>query len=292
MNVRAFNWMDATALIPKRDPKGHKGTFGKVLVVGGSHGMAGAAYLSAHAAYLMGCGMVRIATHECNRIILQTRLPEALVSSYEEHGFKEVMDAALDWADTLLIGPGLSQQSLEKEIFYHAYKRGVELGIPMVIDADGLNILSADMGLLEGEKPPVILTPHLGEMSRLTKKSMEDIASDMPCAAAELADKYGVVVHLKSSQSVTAAPGEEAILNPTGNDGMATAGSGDVLAGIIASLLVQHLAPCDAAALGAYIHGLCGDTASEQLGHASVMASDLLSAIQRVLRGLVFDNRL
>ena len=282
-----ITWMDAVQTLPKRDPEGHKGTFGKVLVIGGSHGMAGAAYFSAKAALLMGCGMVRIATHECNRIIMQIKLPEALLSTYEDRHFEDVIFDAIRWADAVVIGPGLSQESPEKEVFRYAFEKTCEAGLPMIIDADGLNILSGDMSLLEGEHPPVILTPHLGEMSRLIQKDMDVIAGNMESAAYELAVKYGVTVHLKSHRSVTAGcDKDEVVVNSTGNDAMATAGSGDVLSGIMAGLLVQQTDPFWAAAVGAYIHGLCGDTAAEQLGHASVIASDLLDAVQRVLRGL------
>ena len=310
METRSINWMEAAELLPKRDPNGHKGTFGKVLVIGGSHGMAGAAYFSAYAALLMGAGMVRIATHEDNRIIYQIKLPEAMLSTYDEHHFEDVVFDALRWADTVLIGPGLSQQSLEREVFNYAFEKAIELSLPMVIDADGLNFLAKNInkepkdgqqdyfyhaprstilsaGVHDENNPSIILTPHLGEMSRLTGKPISEIASDMPRAASDFADRYNVIVHLKSAQSVTAAPNDpDIILNTGGNDGMATAGSGDVLAGMIAGLLVQGVKPKVAAALGAYLHGLCGDTAAEQVGHASLTASDLLTAIQRVLRGL------
>ncbi|MCR5099080.1 MAG: NAD(P)H-hydrate dehydratase [Lachnospiraceae bacterium] len=284
---KSITWMDAVQVIPKRDPRGHKGTFGKVLVVGGSHGMAGAAYFSARAALLMGCGMVRIATHECNRIIMQIKLPEALLSTYEDRHFEDVIFDAIRWADAVVIGPGLSTESPEKEVFKYAFEKSCEAGLPMIIDADGINILAGKMSLLEGEHPPIILTPHLGEMARLTGASVEVIADNMPEAARDLAQKYNVTVHLKSHRSVTATyDSDEVMENTTGNDAMATAGSGDVLSGIMAGLLVQQADPFWAASVGAYIHGLCGDTAAEQLGHASVIASDLLDAIQRVLRGL------
>ncbi len=287
LSIKNITWVEAAATLPKRDPAGHKGTFGKVLVIGGSHGMAGAAYFAAKAALLMGCGMVRIATHECNRVIMQVKLPEALLSTYEDRHFEETIFDAIRWADTVVIGPGLSQDSLQKDVFKYAFEKTCEMGLPMVIDADGLNILSRDMSLLEGEHPDIILTPHLGEMSRLTGKTVDEIAVDMASAAKSLADSYRVFVHLKSAASVTAKYGDDEIIaNTSGNDGMATAGSGDVLTGIIAGLLVQGADPFWAASAGAYIHGLCGDTASEQLGHASVIASDLLDAIQRVLRGL------
>ncbi len=287
IDKKAITWAEAVKALPKRDPRGHKGTFGKVLVIGGSHGMAGAAYLCAKAALLMGCGMVRIATHECNRVILQVKLPEALLSTYEDRHFEETIFDAIRWADAVVIGPGLSQESLEKDVFKYAFEKSCEAGLPMIIDADGLNILARDMTLLEGEHPDIILTPHVGEMSRLTGATVEDIAGNMETAAYELASKYKVTVHLKSHCSVTATyDSNEVMSNSTGNDAMATAGSGDVLSGIMAGLLVQKTGAYDAAAVGAYIHGLCGDTAAEQLGHASVIASDLLDAIQRVLRGL------
>ncbi len=298
ISSKSIFWIDAARLLPKRDKNGHKGSFGKVLVIGGSHNMAGAAYFSAHAALLMGCGMVRIATHECNRLIYQIKLPEALLSTYEDHHYEDAIFDALRWADTVVIGPGLSTESLERDVFYYAFTKAAELGLPMVIDADGLNILAGVIhdpdkkhseitDILEGDHPPIILTPHLMEMSRLTGEPIESISADMAKAAYQLALKYKLTVHLKSSTSVTAsADDKEVILNTSGNDGMATAGSGDVLSGIIAGLLAQGLSARDAASVGAYIHGMCGDAAAEQLGHESMIASDLLSAIQRVLRSI------
>ena len=317
--------MEAAQLIPRRDPKGHKGTFGRLLVIGGSHGMAGAAYFTALAALRMGVGMVRIATHECNRIIYQTRLPEALLSTYEDYHFEEVIFDALRWADAVVIGPGLSQQSLEREVFTYAYEKALDLGLPMLIDADGLNLLAkkinagsqdfadhsqnfedrsqdfVDRGSRStifsaatpdlqnpsiSHQPSIILTPHLCEMSRLTGIPIDAIASDLSQTASDFADKYGVIVHLKSDRSVTAAPGGTLLQNVTGSDALATAGSGDILSGMIAALLIQGVEPVMAAALGAYLHGLCGETAGQQLGNASVIASDIIDAIQRVLRGL------
>ena len=211
-NKKDITWADAIKSLPKRDPAGHKGTFGKVLVVGGSHGVAGAAYFCAKAALLMGCGMVRIATHECNRVILQVKLPEALISTYEDRHFEETIFDAIRWADTVVIGPGLSQDSLQKDVFKYAFEKTCEMGLPMVIDADGLNILSRDMSLLEGEHPDIILTPHLGEMSGLTGKTVDEIAADMASAAKSLADSYRVFVHLKSAASVTAKYGDDEII--------------------------------------------------------------------------------
>ena len=285
---KKITWVEAKQYLPVRDPRGHKGTFGKVLAVAGSHNMAGAAYFAGKAAFLMGCGMVRIATPECNRTIMQIKLPEAVLTTYEDRHFEDAVFDAIRWADVMLIGPGLSRERIAGEVFDFAFEKACDAGMPMVIDADGLAILSERLELLEGDHPPIIITPHIGEMSLLTGLDRAAISDDMPGAAHAFAQKFQVTVHLKSHESVTAYPGsDEVFINTTGNDGMATAGSGDVLAGIMAGLLAQQVDPVMTAAVGAYIHGLCGDTASEQLGHASVMASDLLDAIQRVLRGLL-----
>ena len=285
-NTKNVSWTDIARMIPKRPADGHKGTFGKLLVIGGSHGMAGAAYFAAEAAYRMGCGMVRIATPEENRIIYQIKLPEALLSTYDSH-YEEVVFDAIRWADAIVLGPGMSMEKTQKDVFWYAYEKAVEAGLPMLIDADGLNILSKETGRLKEDHPPIILTPHLMEMSRLTGLSVDEIAGNMANIAKEYADKWKVVIHLKSAKSFTACFNSDDVFSTTaGNDGMATAGSGDVLSGIMGGLLVQGVDVFVSAIFGAYIHGLCGDAAAEQLGHESMLASDMITAIQRVLRGM------
>lgn len=269
-------------LLPKRLQGGNKGTFGKVLVVAGSEGMCGAAYLSAQAALKAGAGMVQIQTVEANRVPLQILLPEAMVSCV----FQEKENTRLlDWCDVLVIGPGLgsSTMSREREQWFLSHAKAVKK--PVILDADGLNLLALHPEWREFLGPHVIVTPHLGEMSRLCKKSVKEIQSTMVQTAQEYAADTDTVCVLKDACTVTASKEGETYLNLSGNDGMATAGSGDVLSGILAALLCMYRKEKDAptqakkAALGVYIHGLCGDIAAKKTGKRSMTARDIIRAL-------------
>ena len=276
---------DLTSL-PSRISSGNKGTFGKVLAVAGSAGMCGAACFSAGAALKTGAGMVKILTEEENRIPLQTLLPEAMVSTGED---QDSFERDFEWCDVLIIGPGLgtSERSIRKVHWF--LKKAQLTHKPVVLDADGLNLLSVHPQWNKYLGGHCILTPHIGEMSRLTGKSISEIKENQPETAAGFASETGAVCVLKDACTVTASPVGTLYFNRSGNPGMATAGSGDVLSGILAGILCMHLrkGACDLAYLaakGVMLHGICGDRAAEVRGTRGMTASDIICYIPEILK--------
>lgn len=267
-------------LLPKRTPDGNKGTFGKVLVIAGSKNMAGAAIFAAKAAYRMGCGMVKIVTPEANRAIIQTALPEALLHTYESKLDEAALLEAVQWADVILAGPGMGTTTVAKQLVHFVLKNA---SVPVVLDADALNILSKEMQLLLKPHTEMVVTPHVGEMSRMRNENALLIKDHLISVAEEFAREYNVVCVLKDARCVTSIPYNKTYINPSGNHGMATAGSGDVLSGIIAGLMAQGMSADDSAGLGVYIHGLAGDLATKEKNAYSVMASDILDYLVQVL---------
>ena len=280
--------LDETALkyIPDRIGDANKGSYGHVLVIAGSNGMSGAAFLSSMAAYRSGAGLVRILTVSKNRTILQTLLPEAIITTYDEREAFESKDCllskikqCLDWASVVVLGPGLSKEYYAKIIVEYVLS---ECYVPMIIDADALNIIALDNSLTKYYTDNIIITPHIGEMSRLINIPIEDILADTQKYAKEYANKYGITVVLKSHRSVIAAK-EDTFINESGTPAMAKAGSGDVLCGIIAGMFCLGIEDDLAVALGVYIHGLAGKLAGQRQGEHSIIARDILDNIGEVL---------
>lgn len=272
------------SFLPFRPQNSHKGTFGRVLCMCGSTGMSGAAYFAAKAAYRTGAGLVRILTAEENRTVLQTLLPEAIVTVYSASDLDGLREAVA-WADVLVIGCGLGVSADSRLCLSEALRlRGEK---PLVLDADGLNLLARNPSFAKYIQGAV-LTPHIGEMERLIAADGRKILADPPQAAAAFAQKHDVVCVLKSHRTVVSDGGERLYVNTSGNSGMATGGSGDVLAGIIGGILAQSrngsLSAMDVACLGVYIHGLCGEAAARKKSEYAVMASDLLDCLPDVLR--------
>lgn len=348
---------DLSYLLPKRYPEANKGSCGKLLLIAGDEGMAGAAVMAAKSAYRSGCGMVCVCTHEANRIIVQSSVPEALFASWTDcvPGLRTAsrcscanaaeavpesgnpisskaktaqtgnLEKWLSWADAVAVGPGLgtSEESLSilSEVL-HIWNG------PLIADADALNLVSGSAAqdnlcrLLDSRFTPAVLTPHPGEMLRLLKHDMnviqaeDDTASEQICQeegsspeeasaprhiraealrmddiladplhiAQAYATLHGVVTVLKGARTVV-TDRTETMVNTCGNDGMATAGSGDCLSGIIGALLAQGMAPFDAAQAGVLIHALAGDAAAKDLGRRSMTAMDIAEHIQNVLKG-------
>ena len=277
--------------IPRRRADSHKGTYGKILVIAGAKNMAGAAYFSALAAYRTGAGLVKIMTVEENRSVIQERLPEAVLSSFdpqwasEEPGeFKEYIRSQTGWADAIVLGPGLGQEeyarTLVEAVLSDAY-------VPIVMDADAVN-LAARYPYLKGYfTENIILTPHVLEFSRLTEKPVEEIKEDPLAAAREFSDQYGVTCVLKDAATVTARKDGKLFVNLSGSPAMAKGGSGDVLTGVIAGLLAMGMDDCEAASLGVYVHGLAGEAAEKKYGVHSVLAGELAGCIGEVVNGNV-----
>ena len=294
--------------IPVRPAYSNKGTFGKVLVVAGSADMSGAAYLCAKAAYSMGAGLVKIMTPQENRQILQTLLPEAILSSYrngQEPENLEKLSSQVEkncgWADVIVVGPGMGQGSTAKflvqEFLSNAY-------VPMIIDADGLNIIASDPDLTGFYTENLILTPHLGEMARLTGKTVPEIQEDLSSCGAQysktvlhrgyaevfvLLNKQVICV-LKDAATVVTGRDGQCYVNSSGNSAMAKAGSGDVLSGTIAGLLALGMENWDAAVLGVYIHGTAGDRVLEKKGSHGLLARDLTEEIAAITTEIEKDE--
>ncbi len=270
------------ALLPGRRADSNKGTYGKVLVIAGSEEMAGAAYFSAKAAYLTGCGLVKIFTHEKNRVVLNEKVPEAIVVTYDgKKGKKDALVEAVNWADVIVIGPGLGTSEGAEMILKTTLQTA---SVPMVVDADALNLLARERELLKRPHTDLILTPHLGEMSRLVDMPVDYVKKQLMEMAQEFAREYNVICVLKDVRTITSIPYGKTYVNLSGNHGMATAGSGDVLSGMIGGLLAGGMRSETAAALGVYLHGLAGDAAAEKTGYYSLTAGDILEGIKEVMR--------
>ena len=289
---------EAMSFYPKRNAYSHKGTYGSVLLIAGSAGMAGAACMAGLAAYRMGCGLVRILTHESNRMIVQMALPEAVVLSYQTtqeacHLLKE------NWehSDAVMIGSGLSlsetAKALTKTAITYIHERKIKM--PVVVDADSLTILAKQAEILQTyaqldkkTRSQLIFTPHVKEMSRLVGKDITHLEDNL----ITIADNYihnwqleqDMIVVLKDARCIVTDASHKAYINITGNAGMATAGSGDVLAGIIVSLLAQNnrihkeevfLMVCCAVCK----HGAAGDKAKEKVGMTAMMARDIIDGL-------------
>lgn len=275
--------------LPKRPAYSNKGTFGKVLVVAGSKNMSGAAYLSALAAYRTGAGLVKIFTVEENRTILQTGLPEAIITTYDAKeaeactaGFKELLVKQCEWATAIVLGPGLGQEvyvrNLVEEVLANAY-------VPIILDADGLGAIVSNPELTSYFTENIIVTPHLGEMARLTGSSVGTIRKNLVATAREYADRFGITCVLKDAATIGALKDQRTYINGSGNSAMAKAGSGDVLTGIIAGLLALGLEESDAAAFGIWLHGRTGDMVREKQGDHSLLARELAEEIHSIWQG-------
>ncbi|MCR5526360.1 MAG: NAD(P)H-hydrate dehydratase [Lachnospiraceae bacterium] len=265
------------ALLPARKKNSNKGTYGKVLVIAGSENICGAALLAARAALCLGCGMVRVFTHENNRTAIQIGLPEALITTYSsETGINSKLRESLGWCTCAVVGPGLGTGEISEHILRLVLK---EAAVPLILDADALNLIAEDCSVLDELSVDAVITPHVGEMSRLTGLGIKEIKADPIGTARDFSMAHGVVTVLKDARTVTAFPAGKAVINTSGNSGMATAGSGDVLAGMIGSLTAQGVGLGDAAWRGVYLHGAAGDIASEKFGAHTMLSGDIISSI-------------
>ncbi len=277
--ARALEASDCKSLLC-RDPAGHKGTFGKTLVLAGSCGMSGAAYFAGSAAYAAGAGMVKICTAPENRQILQTQIPEALYGTWE----KDELEKGMQWCDAVAVGPGVGQDMEAFHMLEHILELGRRMDLPMVLDADGLNLLSAHPTLRDRLYENCVYTPHMLELSRMTKKTVQELGENPAETAAQFAKEFPGILVWKDACTLIRDRRGRIYLNQTGNDGMATAGSGDVLAGLIGGLLAAGGEAGALAALGAYLHGRAGDLAAAEKGRHGMTARDILGKIPAAIR--------
>jgi ADP-dependent NAD(P)H-hydrate dehydratase / NAD(P)H-hydrate epimerase len=279
---------DAAPFLKKRKRDTHKGTYGHVLILAGSRGKTGAAVLAGRAALRMGAGLVTLGTPAGCLPAIGRSTPEIMVEPLAETAEGTLSEGAsgrvLDLArgkEAILIGPGLSTHPSTARL---AAKILPKIKVPVVIDADGLNIIAGDCGLLERLKAPAVLTPHPGEFARLTGLPTKDILERRLDVASEFAVTHGLCLVLKGYRTLTAAPDGRVLVNATGNPGMATGGSGDVLSGMIVSLVVQEKDLCGATAAAVYVHGLSGDIGASRLGERPLIAGDLLRFLPAAVR--------
>ncbi|MCM8761866.1 MAG: NAD(P)H-hydrate dehydratase [Candidatus Omnitrophica bacterium] len=272
-------------MIEKRRKDTHKGDYGHLFILGGSPGLTGAVCLAGISALRSGCGLVTIGIPEGLNDIIEIKLtevmslplPQTKKRTFSEKAVKPALKFIEEKADGVLIGPGISTGIKETSRFVEDIVKEAEKSL--IIDADALKIMSSNLDILKKSKSKgIIITPHPGEMSYLTGLKITEIQKYREKVAEEFARKYNVVVVLKGHRTVV-ADGEHTYINLTGNPGMATAGSGDVLAGIIGGLLIQGYSGFESARYGVYIHGLAGDIAAKKLGEASLIASDIIEKL-------------
>ncbi|OPX24417.1 MAG: NAD(P)H-hydrate dehydratase [Planctomycetales bacterium 4484_123] len=291
-----FEPVQSPPLLPARRRQGHKGDFGRVLVVGGSRGMIGAPALAANAALRGGAGLVTVAVPEPVQLAVAslcpcaTSVPLPCVQSgrLAQRAVREVLTSA-QAADVLAVGPGMGVSPPAAAVVRAVLGQSKSV----VLDADGLNNLRSLEGWPVLRQCPLVLTPHPGEFARLTGKAVCDIQADRQRAAVAAAAEWtgagqaeaALVVVLKGAGTVV-TDGKRVFVNGTGNPGMATGGSGDVLTGLVAALMGQGMEPFEAACLGVHVHGLAGDLAAERLGEISVMATDLIDHLPAAFRRL------
>lgn len=274
--------------LPKRSAWSNKGTYGRVLLIAGSRNMSGAAFLSGCGAYKSGSGLVRIFTCEENRVILQSQLPGAIMTTYvSEEEAMEKLTEAIKWATVIGIGPGIGQSTVSKKMLKKVL---AESDRPLVIDADGINCLASMRAeqdeeietLYDNYRGKMILTPHLKEMERLTGKSVDQIKEHLLETAKTAADANHIYV-LKDARTIVSDGASPTYINMSGNHGMAVGGSGDVLTGMICGFLAGGLDPLSAARLGVYCHGLSGDAAAKEKGYYGLMAGDLVDYLYQII---------
>lgn len=287
---KAIIFQNEDLMLPKRNPFGNKGTFGKVFLIAGSKNMGGACQLSAMSAFRIGAGMVKVFTSAANKDTILKKVPEAMVSTYSdsldcitEHEKEEILQG-IKWASVVAIGPGLSTSEKAASILKFFLQVNTK---PVVMDADALNIISEDeklMSLFEKDDLgyDVIMTPHMGEFSRLVKHSVVDIQDNMIMYARSFTHKYHVTLVLKDARTIITKKNCTPYINVSGNSGMATAGSGDVLTGIIAGLLAQGMDAHEAAVMGTFAHGVAGDVAKSNTSAYYIMSQDIIHALKYI----------
>lgn len=282
MIMKELDHGSVLAALPDRDPKGHKGDYGRLLLLCGSRGYTGAAALAAMGALRCGAGLVFLGVPESIYVIEAVKLTEPVVFPLpDQNGMfaeeaAEQVKARLERMDAVLIGPGLGKSDGTLMVLQCVLEN---FSGPVMVDADGINLVAQHKDLLRGRTGVTILTPHEGEAARLLGRPVSDRQTD----ALKLARELGAIVVLKGHETLI-TDGEQIFRNPTGNPGMAVGGSGDVLAGMIAGLLGQKLSALEAAACGCWLHGAAGDLCAREMGQYPMLPTDMLGVLPRLLK--------
>jgi ADP-dependent NAD(P)H-hydrate dehydratase / NAD(P)H-hydrate epimerase len=285
---------DVARLLPRRPRAAHKGDYGHLLIVAGSVGKTGAAALAARAAMRAGAGLVTVGTPASQQPIVATLLLEGMSEPLPETSSRSIAlkarDVVVELAalrDAVALGPGLGRDEETQEA---ARALARELRAPMVIDADALTALAGRLDELRGAPAPRCLTPHPGEMARMLGTSVEEVQRDRIETARRVASTFGVHVVLKGATSVIGLPDGRVLLNPTGNPGMASGGTGDVLTGIVGAFLARGMDAGDALSAAVYLHGSAGDIAAARVGEESLIAGDVVESLPEAFRRLGGDD--
>ncbi|MBI5375109.1 MAG: NAD(P)H-hydrate dehydratase [Candidatus Schekmanbacteria bacterium] len=287
-NINLIEKEDVASLIPVRQRDAHKGDFGHLLIVGGSPGKSGAVIMAANAALRSGAGLVTVVVPQSLDMVMECGLLEAMSLSLPEtedgtlspKGVKQFLQFAKN-KSVIAIGPGIGTNNETLE-FLSSILSSVD--IPVVLDADAINLVAKNPEILKNTKAEIVITPHPGEMARLAGIQSSEVQARRLEICNEVASKYNVTVVLKGKNSIISKCGRFAYINPTGNPGMASGGSGDVLTGVIAGLISQKIEPGDAAYAGTYIHGLAGDMAASATGEISLIARDIIEYIPEAIK--------
>ncbi len=285
--------IEKQAIISCFKPRGkdtHKGTYGHLFILAGSFGKTGAAIMAGKSALKIGAGLVTIGTPEsCLPIIARSMmelmtepLPETEKKTLSKEALEKVL-TLLENKDAILIGPGITTHPSTSNLIFKLLEK---IDKPMIIDADGLNIIASNPDILKNLKNNTVLTPHPGEFARLLKKPTKEILKNKIEYTREFAIKYNIYLVLKGYKTLIATPQGDVFVNPTGNPGMATAGSGDVLSGILGGLIVQQNNFFEAILAGVYVHGLSGDIAVQKIGERSLVAGDLIKYLPKAIKSL------
>ena len=283
--VSKFSFLDlsdAASRLKKKSKFAHKGSEGHALIFAGKTGMAGAALLAAKACLRAGVGKVSVATQEQNRVVLQTALPEVILYLAD---LRNMNDGLLCY-QTIGVGPGIGTSSDVAEQLQHIF---CNYGNPMVVDADAINVIAVQRDLIQHIPPMSVLTPHKLELRRLIGSTNDEY--DELMGAISFARAHNLIIVLKGAFSKIIMPDGTVVVNPTGNPGMATAGSGDVLTGVITAFLAQGYEPREAAVLGVFVHGLAGDKAADCVGQYSLIASDIIQYLPEAFKTLESYDR-
>ena len=284
LKINLTKYEDVKDIIKKRDRDSHKGTYGRVGILSGSKGMAGAAVLNCNAALRSGSGLVKACVTDAIYNIVESMSIEAITYTFDELNipFDELEKELIQFSDVIATGSGCANMKRYREILEYLLENSEK---PLIIDAEGINLLNLDT--LKDHRQNIVLTPHYGEMARLIKKDADYFREDIVEKAAEFSYKYNAYLVLKGARTVISCPNGCNYVNTTGNPGMATAGSGDVLTGIIAAFAGQKIETAKALRAAVYIHGLAGDIGSSALGEYSLIAGDIIKYLPEAIKTIV-----